>query len=97
MIEGSGSIPLTNRSGWIQIQEVQKHVDPVDPVDPYSDPDPQHWYFLTWLKCSLTNLDPRIRNRRGNEPGPKPTLRNYWRKVENITKYERSCFKFHHG
>jgi hypothetical protein len=35
MIEGSGSIPLTNGSGsrrpkntWIRIQEDQKHVDP---------------------------------------------------------------------
>jgi hypothetical protein len=48
MIEGSGSIPLTNGSGsesmrpknmWIRIRihEAQKH------VDPGSDPEPQHW------------------------------------------------------
>ncbi len=36
----SGSIPLTNRSGY-GIQQAQKHVVPVD-SDPDSDSDPQH-------------------------------------------------------
>jgi hypothetical protein len=52
MIEGSGSgsIPLTNGSPRIRIQEAQKHVDPVDP-DPDSDLDPQHCseLYLTLL------------------------------------------------
>ncbi len=42
MIEGSGSIPLTNGSGSRRPKN-KKHMDPVDPD---SDPDPQHWVSL---------------------------------------------------
>jgi hypothetical protein len=45
VIEGSGSIPLTDGSGSGPI-EAQKHTDLTDP-DPDSDPDPQHCVIHT--------------------------------------------------
>ncbi len=48
MIEGSGSVPLTNGSGS---GGAQKHMDRMDP-DPDSDPDPQH---CVKIKNSISN------------------------------------------
>ncbi len=63
MIDGSGSVPLTNRVR-IRIQEAQKHMDP-------TNPDQQHCYgvcirtvswdfydFLTFLEKSKPNYEP---------------------------------------
>jgi hypothetical protein len=51
MIEGSGSIPLTNGSGSGSRRPKNMWRDPVDPdpvdpdpVDPDPDSDPQYWF-----------------------------------------------------
>ncbi len=53
MIEGSGSIP------WLMdpVPEGPKHVDPGDPV---SDPNPEHWFLLSWsIKFCLFRWESR--------------------------------------
>ncbi len=45
MIEGSGSVPLTNGSGSMRHNKAQKHTDT-------TDPDPQHWNDMCVLKYS---------------------------------------------